>query len=102
MFKKKSKLDLSIEKAKMAEDEINKKIEVLGMHASDLDNALIEIQELFDRIRHIPFHKKMIYEKAKKTRLEWKEQVEKIESDFKKGTIKNAGAGGAGDRKSVV
>ena len=57
---------------------------------------LNNIQELFDAIRNISCEKKLESENLKKIRLNWKQQAEKIENDYKTAAVKNAGAGAAG------
>lgn len=94
--KKKSKLKAAQDEAQDAINKTNKKIEELGEHSNDLCMALNNIQELFDEIRNIPNDKKLECEKLKKIRLKWKQQAEKIESDYKTAAVKNAGAGAAG------
>lgn len=54
------------------------------------------IQELFDQIRNVPSDEKLEYEKLKKIRLNWKQQAERIDADYKAAAVKNAGAGAAG------
>ena len=63
---------------------------------------LNNIQKLFDEIRNIPSEKKIECEKLKKIRLNWKQQAEKIESDYKAAAVKNAGAGAAGVSAGVA
>ena len=96
MSKKKSKLKLAQEKAQMAINETNQKIEELGKNSNDLCITLNDIQELFDKIRNIPSEKRLECENLKKIRLNWKQQAEKIESAYKAASVKNAGAGAAG------
>lgn len=96
MKKKKSKLQLAQDEAQAAINKTNKKIEELGRHSNDLCNELNDIQSLFDEIRNIPNEKKLECEKLKKIRLNWKQQAEKIENDYKEAAVKNAGAGAAG------
>ena len=96
MKKKKSKLQLAQDEAQAAINETNKKIELLGTYSNDLCIELNGIQELFDIIRNMPSDKKLECEKLKKIRLNWKQQAEKIESDYKTAAVKNAGAGAAG------
>ena len=92
----KSKLKLAQDEAQAAINETNKKIEELGEHSNSLCVELNNIQELFDEIRNIPTDKKLECEKLKKIRLNWKQQAEKIESDYRAAAVKNAGAGAAG------
>lgn len=102
MAKKKSKLKLAQEKAESAINKTNDTIEELGQHTSVLYNSLTEIQGSFDAIRNIPSENKLEYEKLKKTRLEWKQQAQSIENDYKNATVKNAGGGAAGVSAGVA
>lgn len=94
--KKKTKLQLAQEEAQNAINKTNEKIEELGEKTGILYDELTEIQSLFDLIRNIPSEKRLKYEELKKIRLEWKQQAEKIEKDYKDAAVKNAGAGAAG------
>lgn len=97
MFKKKkSKLQLAQEEAQNAINRTNEKIEELGDKTGILYDELTEIQAVFDLIRNVPSDKKLKYEELKKIRLNWKQQAEKIEKDYKEAAVKNAGAGAAG------
>ena len=97
MFKKKkSRLQLAQEEAQTAINKTNEKIDELGQATSNLYIELTDIQELFDAIRNVPTEKRLQYEELKKIRLNWKQQAEKIEKDYKAAAIKNAGAGAAG------
>lgn len=96
MAKKLSKLQLAQQKAEAAAKKTNKKINELGFHASDLYAALAGIQALFDRIRNVPEENRLTYEKLKAIRVNWKQQAEKIELEYKKAEIKAAGQGAAG------
>ena len=96
MKKKKSKLQLAKDQAQASINETNKKIEELGNYSSNLCVELNNIQEMFDAIRNMPSEKKLVIDNLKKIRLNWKQQAQKIEDDYKKATIKNAGAGVAG------
>ena len=91
MSKKKSRLKLAQEQAESAIKKTNDKIGELGTHTSQLYNELNTIQKLFDDIRNVPSEKRFEYEKLKKIRLNWKQQAEKIESDYKNAVAKNAG-----------
>lgn len=102
MKKKKSKLQLAQDEAQAAINKTNKKIEELGKHSGDLCDELNNIQSLFDAIRNIPNEKKLECEKLKKIRLNWKQQAEKIENDYKEAAVKNAGAGAAGTGVGVA
>lgn len=96
MAKKKSKLKIAQEEAQAAVNKTNEKIEELGGLTSTLYSELSSIQESFDAIRNVPSEKKLQYEKLKRIRLNWKQQAEKIEKDYKEAAVKNAGAGAAG------
>ncbi len=96
MSKKKSKLQLAQDKAQSAINKTNEIIEKLGSNTNSLYSVLNDIQELFDKIRNVPNEKRLQYEKLKDIRLNWKQQAEKIEKDYKNATVKNAGAGAAG------
>ena len=96
MSKKKSKLKLAQEHAEYAINETNKKIGELGEHTKRIYEELNSLQQLFDAIRNVPSEKRLEYEKLKKIRLNWKQQAEKIESDYKNVAVKNAGKGAAG------
>ncbi len=96
MSKKKSRLKLAQEQAESAIKKTNDKIGELGTHTSQLYNELNTIQKLFDEIRNVPGEKRLEYEELKKIRLNWKQQAEKIESDYKNAVAKNAGKGAAG------
>lgn len=94
--KKKSKLQLAQDAAQASINRTNEKIEELGDNTGKLYDSLTEIQGLFDRIRNVPSDKKLEYEELKKVRLNWKNQAEKIEKDYKEAEVKGAGAGAAG------
>lgn len=96
MNKKKSRLKLAQDQAELAIKKVNKKIGELGIYTRQLYDELNTIQELFDDIRNIPNEKWVEYEKLKEIRLHWKQQAEKIESDYKNASVKNAGSGAAG------
>ena len=96
MSKKKSRLKLAQERAASAIDKTNENIYELGTYTSSLYDALTTIQKIFDEIRNVPNEKRLEYEKLKEIRLNWKQQAEKIESDYKNATAKHAGKGAAG------
>ncbi|MDB8773252.1 hypothetical protein ABHC48_15375 [Ruminococcus sp. 1001136sp1] len=74
----------------------NQKIDELGSHSNILYEKLESIQGQFDAIRNAPSEKRMQYEKLKKVRLDWKQQVDKIEERFNETAVKNFGGGAAG------
>jgi len=97
MFKKKkSKMELAQEKAEQAIEKTNERIGALGEETGELYEVLNDIQSQFDAIRNIPVEKQIEYKKLKEIRLNWKQQAEKIEKDYKNANAKNMGAGAAG------
>ena len=102
MRKKKSKLQLAQEKAEAAIKKTNVKIEELGKHTGELHSTLNSMQELIDKIRNIPSDEKLKYEDLKKVRLNWKQQADKIEADYKNAAVKYAGNGAAGISAGVA
>ena len=84
------------EQTESAVKETNKKIEELGSNTEVLYNKLNDLQAQFDKIRNMPNDKKLEYQRLQEVRMEWKQQAEKIEADYKKTTIKTAGKGAAG------
>jgi hypothetical protein len=94
--KKKTKFEIEREKAEAAVKETNDKIGELGFKTSDLYDKLTSIQDLFDAIRNMPSDEKLEYERLKNIRLDWKQQAEKIENDYDKAALKEAGAGAGG------
>ncbi len=96
MAKKLSKLQMAQQKAEAAAKKTNQKINELGKHTSTLYTSLTTIQFLFDRIRNVPEENMLKYEKLKATRVNWKQQAEKIELEYKKAEVKAAGQGAAG------
>ncbi len=94
--KKKTKLQVAQEEVQNAINKTNEKIEELGDETSILYDELTEIQAVFDLIRNVPSDKKLKYEELKKIRLNWKQQAEKIEKDYKDAAVKNVGVGAAG------
>lgn len=102
MAKKLSKLQLAQQKAEAAAKKTNQKINELGEHTSVLYTSLMGIQTLFDRIRNVPEENRLKYEKLKAIRVNWKQQVVKIELEYKKAEVKAAGQGAAGAGAGVA
>lgn len=96
MAKRKTKLQLAQEQAEAAITKTNEKIDELGLHTGHLYEKLNVIQVQFDAIRNVPSEKRIQYEQLKQVRLNWKQQADKIETDFKAAAVKNAGGGVAG------
>lgn len=93
MAKKLSKLKIAQQQAEAAVKKTNEKIEELGHNTNVLYTSLNNIQSLFDRIRNVPEEEKLKYEKLKAIRLDWKQQAENIEIEYKKAEVKAAGQG---------
>ena len=100
--KKPSKMEEARTEAQHALDKVNKQIVELGGRDARLFDNLNEIQACFDAIRNIPAEQRLQYEELKKIRLEWKQRAQKIEDDYKKATLKNAGARAAGVSAGVA
>lgn len=96
MTKKLSKLEMAQQKAEAAAQATNKKINDLGLCASDLYAALTGIQSQFDQIRNEPEENRIKYEHLKQIRMTWRKQAENIELEYKKAEVRAAGQGAAG------
>lgn len=96
MAKKQTKLEQARIEAQKALNEANQAIDKLGKADEELYKALADVQFLFEKIANVPLDLGLKYEQVKRESLNWKQQVEKIEADFKAGAIKNAGKGAAG------
>ncbi len=94
--KKKSKLQIAMNEAQEAVNRTNEKINEIGIHANVLSATLNRAQEYFDELRNVPNEQKIILEEARELQLQWKEQVEFIEENYKKNMGKTAGGGTAG------
>lgn len=70
-------------------DETNIKIEELGERSSKIHHVLSELQTCFDLIRHVPSGNYEQLEKLKGVNSNWRQQVVKIEKDYKLATIKS-------------
>lgn len=96
MGKTKSKLQIAKEEVDALVKLTNSKIMELGIYTRSLHNALTMIQVQFDKIRNVPSEKQLEYQKIKEVCLTWKQQVEKIESDYEAAAKANVGRGVAG------
>lgn len=96
MSKEKSELQLAAERIASLVSLTNGKINELGYHAYCLNNVLTIIQNQFDKIRNVSSDTKRKYEQAKAIRLEWKQQVDKIESDYNSAVKVNLSKGAVG------
>jgi hypothetical protein len=93
MSKEKSEMQLAAERIASLVNLTNGKINDLGNHAFCLNNALTIIQNQFDKIRNVSSDTKRKYELAKEIRLEWKQQVDKIEHDYNSAAKVNVSTG---------
>ena len=96
MTKKESSLEKSRKRAEAALDKTNAEIEELGGRSARLSDNLGAFQSSFDKIRNVPEEKRREFERVKKVRLDWKQQVEVIEADYVAVQAKNVGEGVAG------
>lgn len=96
MFKRKSKLDLVTKEEEVIIEKVNLKIEELGTYTSLLYDELNIIQDIFDQIRNVPSKNRSEYGNIKQIRLNWKYEVDNIQSNYKNFVSKNAGTGAAG------
>ncbi|MPM18019.1 hypothetical protein SDC9_64420 [bioreactor metagenome] len=96
MSEKKSQLKITQELAEAAVNKTNERIDELGKNTGNLYEALNNIQAQFDEIRNVPSEKLLKYEKLKQFRLNWKQQVEKIEKDYKNTVVNNLSKGSLG------
>lgn len=102
MAKKLSKLQMTQQKAEAAAMKTNEKINELGEHTNALYTSLTTMQSLFDCIRNVPEENMIKYENLKAIRINWKQQAEKIELEYKKAEVKAAGQGAAGVSAGVA
>lgn len=96
MAKKMSKLQEAQQRAEAAVKETNSKINELGFYANFLYYFLDKIQLLFERIRNVPEDDRIKYENLKQISINWKQQAEKLEKEYKQAEVKAAGQGAAG------
>lgn len=79
----KSRLQLAQKDSEDAMKRTNAKINELGTLDTPLYSALTEIQTKFDLIRNVPTEIALEYEKVKAIQLNWKQQVDTIEQQYK-------------------
>lgn len=84
MTKKPSKLQSAQQKAEAAAKITNERINELGRYTDRIYDSLSRIQEIFDCIRGMPEENRLKYEQLKAVRVNWKQQVEKIEVNNQK------------------
>lgn len=102
MSKNKSRLKDIQDQLEILISKTNEKIGDLGEQTENIYNNLNDLQKLFETIRNVPSEKRLEYERLKRVRLNWKKQAEKIESDYKNATVKNAGKGAVGISTGVA
>lgn len=91
--KKQNPLEIAQKETEFALSKTNEKINELGKYAKNLYLKLNDIQITFDEIRNIPSDDKLEYEQIKEVRINWKQQVDNIQTDYKKAIEKNTGTG---------
>ena len=96
MNQKKSDLKKAQAKANRFSEQVNRRIEELGVLTNKLNQQLTEIQRVFDEIRGISSEEELQLSELKKIRLNWEHQVEKIEADYRDIEIKASGFGAVG------
>lgn len=93
MILKQSDLELAQKETEKVINRVNKKISELGENTNKIYLRLCMVQETFEVIRNVPSDQKLEYEKLVKIRQDWKQQVDQINSDYKKATAKGARTG---------
>lgn len=96
MAKKASKFQIAQQKVKDTVEKTNQEINKLGEYANELYISLNTIQSSFDQIRNVPKENLLKYERLKGIKVNWQQQCEKIESDYKKIKVQTAGQAVAG------
>lgn len=96
MRQSKANMKAAKEKSDAALNRTNKKIDELGQETNTLYEQLTTIHGQFDAIRNLPSEQRVKFEKTKRIRSEWKDQVEKIQKDYNQAAAKAAGMGAAG------
>jgi hypothetical protein len=91
MKKKESKLQLVQEGVQAAINQTNEKIEDLGAYTNELCTELNNLQESLDDIRNMAMDKKLEFKRLREIRLNWKQQAEKIERNYKADVVKATG-----------
>lgn len=98
----KSKLEEAQETTDLAIKKTNRKIEYLGEETNEIFQVLTKIQNVFDSIRNVPTDKKLELTELKKVRINWKDQVDKIEEDYQHAAAKGAGMGALGTGAGIA
>lgn len=96
MRKRKSRLEAAKERTERALEQTNHKIQELGLYSGEIYETITKLQSLFDQIANVPNEQLRSYKKIKEMSLNWKTQVERIESDFNKVVATNTSARAVG------
>lgn len=96
MSKSKKRLAEAQKQTEKIVSEANKKIEELGEHSSHIYDRLEALQNQFNKISNKPHELKVQCEELEKIRLNWKQQVDKIEKDYETTKLKAGIGGGIG------
>lgn len=84
MIKKESKLKTARKESEAASNESAKKIELLGHNAKELFNSITELQNYIGEITNINDDERIKYETIKNSVASWRQQVELIDSEYKR------------------
>ena len=97
-----SKLKVIQNQAEEAAHNTNIKINELGQYTGELHEYLTEIQLLFDIIRNVPSEMRLGYTKLKEIRINWKQQVDKIEREYNNAETKSVSHAAVGVSTGVA
>lgn len=101
MSTKKSELEITTNEVLSLVKQTNLKINELGTCDEILYDVLIRIQTQFDAIRNVPSDKMLKYERFKEVCVTWKQQVDKINQDYRIAQKANVGGGAAATSAGV-
>lgn len=96
MSKSKKRLEEAQKQTEKIVLEANRKIEELGVHSSNIYSRLEALQNQFNKISNKPHELRVQCEELEKIRLNWKQQVAKLEEDYETAKIKAGFGGGIG------
>ena len=94
--KKPTLLEISQQKAQDALNQTNRRIEDLGEFDGFFYSVYTKLQDHFDTIRNVPDDKRAQLADIKKESLAWKQQVDKIQSDYDNAMAKAKTSGAIG------
>lgn len=98
----KSNLELATKATEKIITEANQKINLLGEKGQYLAENLNRMQDIFDQISGVPNETKIVVENLKEKRLNWVQQVKKIENDYRNSQMKIARSGAIGTGAGVA